>query len=566
MPSLGVEVLRRILLHNKLVSEADIDRVLAINPHPEQAVDRLVEANLLSLKTASQVLALYHKQVEAARAEQAAKAAGLPPGVPAHSLHAPHAASAQDPSKSAVRSVPVARSIPPSPGSTSPAAVSSTRVASSADTIVEPSRATAGPGAPAAKRTGPATAGESARPAPTTAQTAEAATAVPAAAAVPTRPQRPVRQIVRTIDVPGLAPDHPQPGPQLILRLLQAARQVGASDLHIKTGMTPAVRVAGSLRDLPVKPLSFEVCEGSLLPLLTVDDRARFLETSDLDFSYDGGPELGRFRANYLRQHRGLDAAFRLISSRVPSFAELKLPDTVARFTDYRVGVVLVTGPKGCGKTTTLAAMIDLINTKRADHIITLEDPIEFVHPCKVGHVNQRQVGTHTQSFSNALRASLREAPDVIMVGEMRDLETTSLAITAAETGHLVLATLHTPDALRTIGRVLDAFPAKEQGQIRAMLSESLRGIVSQQLIPSLDGNSMHLALEILVNTPAISHLIREERVFQIKGLMQTGKKQGMLLMDESLIKLAKQGAISHEDALALADELPYVSRQLSMN
>jgi twitching motility protein PilT len=234
------------------------------------------------------------------------------------------------------------------------------------------------------------------------------------------------------------------------------------------------------------------------------------------------------------------------------------------KFTDYRVGMVLVTGPKGCGKTTTLAAMVDRINSSRAEHIITVEDPIEFVQPCKKGHVNQRQVGVHTQSFSNALRSALREAPDVIMVGEMRDLETTSLAITASETGHLVLATLHTPDAIRTIGRILDVFPPKEQSQIRAMVSESLRGICSQLLLPSRDGQTMELALEILVNTPAIGHLIREEKVHQIRGLMQTGKQYGMVLMDESLVRLAKAGRISKQTAMSRADDVKFVDRELS--
>jgi twitching motility protein PilT len=282
-----------------------------------------------------------------------------------------------------------------------------------------------------------------------------------------------------------------------------------------------------------------------------------------LDFCYDGGAALGRFRTNLLRHHRGVDGVFRLISAKVPTFEELHLPEQVKRFTDYRLGIVLVTGPKGCGKTTTLAAMVDRINASRAAHIITVEDPIEFVHPCKMSHVNQRQVGVHTHSFSNALRSALREAPDVIMVGEMRDLETTSLAITAAETGHLVLATLHTPDAVRTIGRILDVFPPKEQPQIRAMLSESLRGICSQLLLPSADGSRLELAVEILVNTTAIGHLIREEKMHQVRGLMQTGKQHGMVLMEESLVRLAKEGKITKETALAWAEDVKMVQREL---
>jgi len=232
------------------------------------------------------------------------------------------------------------------------------------------------------------------------------------------------------------------------------------------------------------------------------------------------------------------------------------------RFTEYAVGIVLITGPKGCGKTTTLASMVDLINSTRREHIITIEDPIEFVHQCKEGHLNQREVGTHTKSFGRALRAALREAPDVIVVGEMRDLETTSLAITAAETGHLVLATLHTPDTIRTIGRVLDVFPPKEQGQIRAMLSESLRGVILQRLVPTVDGKSVELAIEILVNNTAVGNTIREDRMFQMRGLMQTGKRLGMVLMDDSLLELVEAGKITFEEGLEQSVDTGYFKKE----
>ena len=263
-----------------------------------------------------------------------------------------------------------------------------------------------------------------------------------------------------------------------------------------------------------------------------------------------------------MRQHRGVDGVFRLLPSRPPAFEELGLPEVVTKCCDFRQGICLITGPKGCGKTTTLAALVDLINSRRQEHIITVEDPIEFVHPCKKGHVNQREVGSHTKSFSNALRAALREAPDVIMVGEMRDLETTELAITAAETGHLVFATLHTPDAVRTIGRVLDAFPAAKQEQVRATFAESLRVIVSQLLVPRIDGKGCVMATEVLVNTGAISNMIRDNRAFQLRGLIQTGKKQGMILMDESLINLVKAKKVTREDAISRAENVPYVTRE----
>jgi twitching motility protein PilT len=465
-------VFKRIVLHNKLLSEPDVDALLAEFDDPEHAVQRLVERHVLNAKAAEQFLAVYKKQVdklfldELGELDEPAAKPAAPPPEPAPPTHA-------------------------------------------------------------AKK----------EPKPEVKVKAEAAVS---------KETKPL----------------PKAGIELVYQLLGEARDLGASDLHLKAGMAPIVRVHGGLQELPYPPLDPAVCEASLLAVLDDEQRAEFQQNRDLDFCYDGG-ELGRFRTNYLVEHRGMDGVFRLIPAHVPSFEELNLPPQVKRFTEYRVGIVLVTGPKGSGKTTTLAAMVDMINSARAEHIITVEDPIEFVQPCKKGHVNQRQVGIHTKSFSNALRSALREAPDVIMVGEMRDLETTSLAITAAETGHLVLATLHTPDAVRTIGRVLDVFPAKEQPQIRAMLSESLRGIVSQLLVPGADGHSMVLATEILVNTQAIGHLIREEKVHQIRGLMQTGKQYGMALMEESLVRLAKEGRITKETALAWAEDVKMVQREL---
>ena len=338
---------------------------------------------------------------------------------------------------------------------------------------------------------------------------------------------------------------------------------MNASDVHITAGLSPMVRLAAKLKIMDRPVLSATETEGALLALLDDGRRSEFLEHLDLDFCYDGGEQLGRFRTNFLSEQAGMDAVFRLIDTEVPNFEKLGLPEQIKRFTEYSQGMVLITGPKGSGKTTTLAAMVDLLNRTRQEHIIVIEDPIEFVHPNKMAHINQREVGTHTKSFGNAMRAALREAPDIIVVGEMRDLETTSLAISAAETGHLVMATLHTPDALRTIGRVLDVFPPKEQAQIRAMLSESLRGIVSQQLVPSTDGNSLELAVEILVNTSAIGNMIREDRTFQLRGIMQTGRKIGMVLLDDSLVRLVKEGRISKEEACLRATEEEYVLKEL---
>ncbi len=488
------QVFKRIILHNKLLSEEETDALLAEVDDPELALKRLVKKDILSEKKAEQFLAVYRKQLDKLFADQL-------------------------------------------------------------DSFLDDEPAKKAPAKPE-KEVPP-------EPAEPEAEKPEEAAEEPAQAESEADPE-PQSEPEPSVEVSGEIKPLPDGGAELIHCLLQDARDAGASDLHVKADMVPVIRVNATLQPLPRPQLSVDVCEQSLLAILSEEQREHFLSTNDLDFSYDGGDGLGRYRTNYLREHRGVDAIFRPIPEKVPSFEELNLPDRVKRFTDYRVGVVLVTGPKGSGKTTTLAAMIDTINSTRAEHIITVEDPIEFVQPCKVGHVNQRQVGVHTKSFSNALRSALREAPDVIMVGEMRDLETTSLAITAAETGHLVLATLHTPDAIRTIGRVLDVFPPKEQPQIRAMLSESLRGIVSQLLLPSADNSGMVLALEILVNTQAIGHLIREEKVHQIRGLMQTGKQYGMVLMDESLIRLAKDGRISREVVLSRAEDLKMVQKELA--
>jgi twitching motility protein PilT len=507
------QIFKRIVLHNRLLSELEVDALLHEVDDPERAVQQLIERHVLTDKKAAQFLDVYHKQLEKFE-------------------HELESLWEESPGDAKPKPAPAAKPRPPAAG---PAPVP-TPAHAPPEHVAKPA-----PGAP-----------------PEAVTKAEPAAAPPAAVPAPAALGQPPR---RPLHDPAPLPAG---GAELIRRLLQEARLAEASDVHLKAGMAPILRVRTELQDLDVPPLPPDVCEAALLAILNAQQRERFLATNDLDFSYDGGPDLGRFRTNFFRHHRGMDGVFRLISNKVPTFEELHLPEQVRRFTDYRVGIVLVTGPKGCGKTTTLAAMVDRINATRAAHIITVEDPIEFVQLCKAGHVNQRQVNVHTASFSNALRSALREAPDVIMVGEMRDLETTSLAITAAETGHLVLATLHTPDAVRTIGRILDVFPPKEQPQIRAMLSESLRGICSQLLLPSADGTRLELAVEVLVNTTAIGHLIREEKMHQVRGLMQTGKQHGMILMDESLIRLARDGRIRTEDALAHAEDLKLVEKALA--
>ena len=331
--------------------------------------------------------------------------------------------------------------------------------------------------------------------------------------------------------------------------------QYDASDLHLATGSPPIWRRYGNLSPIweNAEPLTPEDTRRLSYGFLT-DPQIKQLETrGDVDFAYS--PPLGRFRASVVQQRLGIDMAFRIINTRIRSIAELALPDTVRTLIRYHNGLVLVTGPVGCGKSTTLAALVDAINEERQDHIITLEDPIEYVLEAKGCHVNQREVGTHTQSFAAALRGALREDPDIIMVGEMRDLETISLAITAAETGHLVLGTLHTGNSARTLDRVLDVFPADQRDQIRVMVSESLRGIISQQLVPRNDGKGRAMALELLVNTPAVAATIREGKTFMLNGIMQTGKNVGMITMDDSLRSLYSSGIISREECESRAED-----------
>lgn len=334
--------------------------------------------------------------------------------------------------------------------------------------------------------------------------------------------------------------------------LFRMMKEQGASDLHLSTGNPPIFRLHGEMVRLNYKPLTHEELTGILFEILNEKQKAHFEEKKDLDFAY-AIPDLARFRANYLMQHRGVAAVFRIIPSKILSADDLALPEGVRKMTQFKKGLVLVTGPTGSGKSTTLAAMIDLINATRKEHILTLEDPLEFIHENKESLINQRQIGEHTESFSSALRAALREDPDIILVGEMRDLETISLAMSAAETGHLVFGTLHTNTAAKTIDRIIDVFPTDQQEQVRAMLSESLKGVVCQQLLKTSDGKGRVAALEIMLGTPAVGNLIREAKTFQIPSIIQTAKKDGMQLMDQHLLDLLKTKRINPEEAYRCA-------------
>ena len=337
-------------------------------------------------------------------------------------------------------------------------------------------------------------------------------------------------------------------------KVFHGAAKAKASDVHIAPGEPFIVRQFGTLRKLKTKPLSPQQCEKAILDILNDEQKAQLKEDLQLDFSYEI-PQLGRLRGSAMMHQAGLSASFRLIPTTIPTFEELGLPETVQKVMDNHQGLILVTGATGQGKSTTLAAMVNYVNTHRAHHILTVEDPIEFVHPIKKGVVNQRQLGRCTLSYANALRAALREDPDVIMIGELRDLETISLAISAAETGHLVLGTLATSSAPKTIDRIIDSYPASEQGQIRAMLSESIKAVITQRLIPASDRKRMHLAVEILLGSLPLANLIRDGKVFQIPSMMQMGKASGMCIMDDSILALLEEGKITAEEASLNAND-----------
>jgi twitching motility protein PilT len=350
----------------------------------------------------------------------------------------------------------------------------------------------------------------------------------------------------------SLAP--PRELPKHVDEYLILAKQADASDVHLSVSSPPSCRRYGALIPLWENAPHFkaEDTEKLLRGFLTEKQLARLEDQGDVDFAYTN--ENGRFRTSVVRQRLGYDLVFRVINSSLKTLDELGMPPQLKLLTQYHNGLVLVTGPMGSGKTTTLAALVQEINQHRNDHIITLEEPIEYIIPSGGCQVTQREVHTHTNSFAAALRGALREDPDVIMVGEMRDLETIQLAISASETGHLVLGTLHTSNAARTLDRLLDVFPVDQRDQIRMMVSESLRGIVSQQLIPRADGKGRVVAMELLTNSPAVANVIREAKTFMLPGIIQTGKKAGMILMDESVADLYRQGLITPEEALYRAE------------
>ena len=337
-----------------------------------------------------------------------------------------------------------------------------------------------------------------------------------------------------------------------IKKLLITAKDKDASDLHLNIGIPPVLRINGKLIKTNLPDLTPEITHEIIYSILNEKQKSDFEKYGELDLSYELN-NIARFRINVFKHRRGEGAAFRLIPEKIKTLSELGLPSILSDFTEKDRGLVLVTGPTGSGKSTTIAAMINIINKKKYVNIITIEDPIEFIHSHKNCLISQREVGSHTKSFASALRNVLREDPDVILVGEMRDLETISMALTAAETGHLVFSTLHTISAAETVERIIDVFPPHQQSQVRMQLAGSILGVVAQTLMPTLDGKGRVPALEIMIANPAIRNLIREGKVYQIPSTIQIGKKDGMQSLDQSLKDLLMEGKISREDAMKKA-------------
>ncbi len=338
-----------------------------------------------------------------------------------------------------------------------------------------------------------------------------------------------------------------------IQQLLGYALESGASDLHLSSGSIPMVRIHGEMKKLQLSEMNDEVMHTILNEILNDNQKKTFKEKLEIDFSTSLEGR-GRFRVNFFQQLKGLAAVFRTIPEAILSIEELGVPPLLSQLVEREKGLILMTGPTGSGKSTTLAAMIDHLNDVENKHVITIEDPVEYFHNSKSCLINQRELGQSTHSFANALKSALREDPDVILVGEMRDLETIQLALTAAETGHLVLSTLHTSSAVKTIDRIIDVFPTENKSQIRSMLSESLLAVIAQKLLKTKSGTGRVAACEIMVANTAIKNLIREDKIYQIPSLIQAGGKEGMQTLDMDLQRLLHQGKIERTDAIKIAE------------
>jgi twitching motility protein PilT len=516
-----VPLLGRLAVQMKLIDQQQLAQALqGLGPEgPKRLGATLVEMGMINDQQLTKLEAVQKDLIAKHQAKKAAAAKEAPP---------PQGAAAAEPVRE--------RPLPPS----------------------SPAPAAAAPAAPAETEGSGLELASEPEPAPTPAAAPSVAPAAPSAPV-----EMPVCDTSATPATPATesAPSlELQLGPptdahfQRLGQLLRDAVQSGASDIHVHAGATPKQRINGTLEAMSPTPLAIDEAELLVASAISAEQRVELSCTGELDFCLEL-PGIGRFRANCYRQQRGFDAVFRSIDPEPPTLESLGLPEELTRFTEYHQGMVLITGPAGCGKSATMAALVNLINETREEHILTIEDPIEVIHRSKRCLVNQRHAGKDTESFARALRGALREDPDIIVIGELRDLETISLAMTAAETGHFVLATLHTNNAVRTINRMIGAFPSAEQGQVRTMLSESLRAVVSQRLVPRKDGNGRVPALEVLVLNRAISNLVREEKTVQIKSAIQTGRGQGMYLLEQSLQDLVKSGVVEKEVALRFAEE-----------
>ncbi len=345
-----------------------------------------------------------------------------------------------------------------------------------------------------------------------------------------------------------------------IQALLTKMVELGASDLHLESGTPPIYRIKGDMVFTNREPLTVDVTQKFMYSLINDSQKKTFQEVGNLDFAYEI-KDVARYRANFLKHQRGCGAVFRIIPSKIPTVEELHLPEVIKTIAASRRGIILVTGPTGSGKSTTMASMINHINRTKKGHIITIEDPIEFTHQPVNCLITHREVGHHTRSFADALKAALREDPDVILVGEMRDLETISLALTAAQMGVLVMGTLHTNNATKTIDRLIDVFPAKQQDQVRLQLSQSLRAVIAQQLLKTADGKGRIAAIEILISNTGFANIIREGKTNQIPSFIQMGKSEGMQAMDNVLVEFVKEGKIKKEDALLRAADMTVYKR-----
>jgi len=535
MSNQRIPLLGRLAVHNRMISMDELAQATDEQGSRNDGTNLgeiLVEKGFLTREQLAKLVSAQRQMIARQRASQAAQASA--PGLEAEPLKREAASDPRSEPMAAPAAVaPAVAAAAAAAPIAGPAPAPAPAAERAAAPTPEPTAAAARPAAAASASAAPRAAG------PTTARAAESTAPVPDSA------------VAIMNGVPAVPSDADR---DAFHAMLKQAVERGSSDIHVHAGSPLMFRVNGRLA--PAREGSVDATQSELFAMSPLSDeqRGEFAQRGELDFCYslDG---VGRFRANVYRQQRGVDAVFRYIPPEAPSLDELGLPLSLAKFTNFHQGMVLVTGPAGCGKSSTLAALVDLINEERHEHILTIEDPIEYLHPSKRCLVNQRSVHRHTESFARALRAALREDPDVIVVGELRDLETISLALSAAETGHLVMATLHTNNAIRTLNRIIGAFPADQQGQVRMMISESLRVVISQRLIPRADGQGRVPAIENLVVTRAVGNLIRENKTFQIHSVLQTGASQGMILLDHSIKALLDAGTISREEALRYCED-----------